>query len=80
MLAAGRSGSGVQQVRENLPGDVALEAAHDLGLGLALGGAAGNVVLGGLVAAQADQGDAPQGAVRLPVAAAVQPVPVGAAR
>jgi hypothetical protein len=41
--------SGDQQ-REDLAGDVALEAAHDLGPGLALGGAAGDVVPGGLVA------------------------------
>jgi len=61
---------------EDFAGDVALEAAHDLGLGLALGSAASHVVPGGLVAAHADQGDAPQGAVGLPVAAAVQPVPV----
>jgi len=67
------------QQREHFAGDVALEAAHDLGLGLAFGGAAGDVVLGGLMAAHADQGDAPQGAVGLAVAAAVQPVPVGAA-
>jgi hypothetical protein len=65
-------------VREDLAGDVALEAAHDPSLGLALGGAAGDVVLGRLVAARADQGDAPQGAAGLPVPA-VQPVPVGPA-
>jgi len=63
------------QVREDFAGDVALEAAHDLGLGLALGGAAGDVVPGRLVAAHADQGDAPQGTVSLPVPAPVQPVP-----
>jgi hypothetical protein len=64
-------------VREDLAGDITLEAPHDLSLGLAFGGAAGDVVLGRLVAAHADQGDAPQGAVGLPIAAAVQPVPVG---
>ena len=63
---------------ESLAGDVALEAAHDLGLGLAFGDAPVDVILGGLVAAHADQGDAPEGAVRIPVAAAVQAVPVGA--
>ena len=65
---------------EDFAGDVALEAAHDLGLGLALGSAASHVVLGGLVAAHEDQRDQPQGAVGLVVAAAVQPVPVRAAR
>ncbi len=64
-------------MREDLAGDITLEAPHDLSLGLAFGGAAGDVVLGRLVAAHADQGDAPQGAVGLPIAAAVQPVPVG---
>src|SRR6185312_888895 len=49
--------------RIDLAGDVALEAAHDLGLGLALGGAPGDVVPGLLMTAHADQGDAPQGAV-----------------
>src|SRR5215468_614788 len=52
-----------QQAGKDLAGDVALEAAQDLFLGLALGGASGYVVLGGLVAVHADQGDAPQGAV-----------------
>jgi len=63
-----------EQVREDLAGDIPLEAPHDLSLGLAFGGAAGDVVLGRLVAAHADQGDAPQGAVGLPIAAAGQPV------
>lgn len=48
-------------------------------LGSALGGAYGDVVPGGLVAVHTDQGDAPQGAVGVAVAAAVQPVPVSAA-
>jgi hypothetical protein len=62
-----------------LAGDVALEAAQDLFLGSAYGDPAGDVVLGGLVAVHADEGDAPQGAVGVAVAAVVQPVPVGAA-
>src|SRR5262245_14346578 len=40
---------------EHFAGDVALEAAQDLGLGLAFGGAAGDLVLGGLVEVHADQ-------------------------
>jgi hypothetical protein len=54
-------------------GNVPLEAAHDLGLGLALGGAPGHVVLGLLVTAHTDQRDAPQGAVSLAIPATVQP-------
>ncbi len=38
----------------DLAGDVALEAAHDLGLAEPLGGASGDVVLGALVGAHAD--------------------------
>ena len=64
-----------QQVRVGLAGDVALEAAQDLGLGLAFAGAPGHVVLGGLVAVHTNQGDTPQRVIGQPVAAAVQPVP-----
>src|ERR1700760_2773541 len=56
---------GCEQVGKDLAGDIELEAAHDLGFGLALGGAAGDVVPGLLVTAHADQGDAPQGTVGL---------------
>jgi hypothetical protein len=56
--------------------DAALE---DLGLGLALVGAAGDIVLGFLMAVHANQRDAPQGAIGATVAAAVQAVAVGAA-
>jgi hypothetical protein len=48
-LAVG--GGDLGEVGKGLAGDVALEASHDLGLGLALGDAAGDVVAGGLVAA-----------------------------
>jgi hypothetical protein len=44
-----------QQAGKDLAGDVALEATQDLFLGSALGGASGDVVLGGLVAVHADQ-------------------------
>jgi len=47
----------------DLAGNLALEAAQDLFLGSALGGASGDVFLGGLVAVHADQGDPPQGAI-----------------
>jgi len=73
VAAGSRCGHG-QEVGIGFAADVALEATQDLGLGQALGGAAGDVVLGGLVAVQADQGNAPQGAVGVAVAAAVQPV------
>lgn len=52
VLAAGRSRRGREQVGEDLAGDAALAAAHDLGLGLPLGGAAGDGLPGGRVAAQ----------------------------
>jgi hypothetical protein len=39
----------------------------------------GDVVLGRLVTVHTDQGDAPQGAVGVPVTATVQPVPVSPA-
>jgi hypothetical protein len=77
-LTVGRGG--LHEVGKGLAGDVALEAAHDLGLGLALGDAASDVVAGGLVVAHPDQGDTPKGTVRIPVTAAVQSVPVGASR
>ena len=60
--------------------DVALEAAEDLAVGLALGAPSGGVGLGALVVAEPDCGDAPQGVVGLAVAAAVEPVAHGAAR
>src|SRR6266540_5420516 len=65
---------------EDLAGDVALEAAQDLLLGLALGGAPGEVVAGGLVPAQPDDHDAVQRRVGLAVTTAVQPVADGLAR
>src|SRR5262249_39788037 len=58
----------------DLAGDVALEAADDLFLGLPLGGAPRRVGLGPRVAGRAGHGDRPQRGVGLPVAAAVEPV------
>src|SRR6266487_4134735 len=56
----------------DLAGDVALEAAEGITAGLALADAAGQVVTGAWVPAQAGQGDAVQGGVGLPVTAAVE--------
>src|SRR3954453_15649876 len=63
----------------DLAGDVALEAADDLGLGLALGGAALRVGAGGLAMAQAADGDHVQGAVGVADAPGVEAVALGAA-
>src|SRR5215210_3681012 len=63
----------------DLAGDVALEAADDLGLGLAFGGAALGVGAGAFAAAQAADGDHVQGAVGVAVAAVVEAVAVAAA-
>src|SRR5215208_4284287 len=70
---------GLAEGGEDLAGDVALEAPHDLSAGPALGGAAGGVVAGGLVPAQSDEHDPVEGGVGLPVAAAVEPMPDGLA-
>jgi hypothetical protein len=62
-----------------LAGDVALEAADDLGLGLALGDAALGVGAAALAVAQADDGDHVQGAVGVSVAVGVESMTVAAA-
>ena len=54
-----------------LAGDVALKAADGFASGAALGGAADELVAGGLVASRAGQGDAEEGGVGVSVAAAV---------
>src|SRR6266511_2313552 len=64
---------------EDFSGHVALEAADDLLLGLALGGAPGEVVAGGLVPAQPHDHDPVERGVGLAVAAAVEPIPAGLA-
>src|SRR3954451_2375406 len=61
-----------------LAGDVPLEAAFDLADGLAFGGAAGDVGLGGGAVAHSDRGDGVDGAVEGAVAAAVEAVAHGA--
>jgi hypothetical protein len=62
------------QVVVDLSGDVALEAADDLAFAESLGGAAFDVVAGGLVVAYADDGDDVEGAVGGSVAAAAESV------
>src|SRR5216684_525547 len=57
-----------------LAGDVALEASHDFGLGLAFGGAAFRVGAGALAVAQATDGDEVQRSVRLAITAVVKAV------
>ena len=69
-LAGGRA-----QVRVDLPCDVALQAADDLGLGLSFFRAAFDVGAGGRVGAHPGEHDPPQGMVGLPVTAGVEPVP-----
>src|SRR6266581_274551 len=57
-----------------LAGDVALEAADDLGFGQALGGAPVGVGAGASAVAEPADGDQVECAVGLAVAAAVEPV------
>src|SRR4051794_41821432 len=57
---------------EEFSGDVALEAAADLGVGLAFGAAAGDVGVGAGADAPAGQQDVVEGAVELAVSAAVE--------
>ena len=60
---------GQAELAVDLAGDITLEAADDLRLGLAFGRAALSVGAGGRVRAQAGEHDPPQGVVRLAVAA-----------
>ena len=64
------------QVVVDLPGNVALEYAHDLFFGLALNSAASNVGLGRWVARHAAQHDAPECVIGLTVTSSVQPMTV----
>jgi len=72
----GSAGSvaGRAQVRIDLAGDVALQAADDLGLGLSFFRAAFDVGAGGRVRSHAGEHDPPQGMVGLPVTTGVEPV------
>ena len=67
------------EVRVDLAGDVALEAADDFSLAEAFSGAAFDVVAGGLMVPHPDDGDDVEGAVGGPVAAAAEPVSAGGA-
>lgn len=69
----------VGQVGVDLAGDVALEAADDLSFAEAFGGAALDVVDGGLVAPHSDQGDDVEGAVGGAVASSAESVSSGGA-
>lgn len=57
--------------------DVSLYAANDFGFGPAFADAAGEVVAGGLVAAESNNADDVQGAVGVSVSAAIKSVPHG---
>ena len=67
--AAGRAEVGI-----DLAGDVTLEAADDLCLGLPFGCAVLGVGTGGPVRAQPGEHDPPQGMAGLPVTVEVEPV------
>jgi hypothetical protein len=84
MLLCSSSGEGVWfgegwsgEVGVDLAGDVALEAADDLAFAEAFGGAAGDVVAGGLVVSHPDDGDDVEGAVGGAVAASAEAVAAG---
>jgi len=64
----------------DLAGDVALQAAHDVELGQALSGPPLDIGFGRWVAVHPDQRDPPQGMVSPAIAAAIEPVAVGATR
>src|SRR5260221_10663267 len=64
--------SGGAQAGIDLAGDVALEAADDLGLGQALGGAPLDVGAGRGVGAHPGDDDPPQGVIGLAIAAGVE--------
>lgn len=70
--------AGAQRAHQGpgLAGEQAFEAADDLAFGLALGGAASDVGPGGCVVLHADDDGAVERGVGLPVAAAVEAVPV----
>src|SRR3954469_1408604 len=64
---------------EDLPRDVALEAAHDLRLRLSFCGATADIVDIGLVAAHPSNDDPVEGGIGFAIASAVEPVTAGLA-
>jgi hypothetical protein len=76
---SGVSVSGGAEVGVDLAGDVAFQAADDLCLGQAFGGAPFDVGAGRGVGAHPGDHNAPQGVVGLPVAGGVEAVPFGLA-
>src|SRR5580698_2821997 len=75
----GWGSAAVAEVAVDLAGGVALEAADDLGLGQAFGGAPFYVGAGRGMGAHPGDDDPPQGVVGFAVAAAVEAVPGGLA-
>ena len=75
----GASARGGAEVGVDLAGDVAFEAADDLGFGFSFCGAPLGVGAGGGVRAEAGEHDSPQGVIRLAVTARVKAVPGGLA-
>ena len=67
------------EVGVDLAGDVALEAADDFAFAQPFGGPPLDVVTGGLMTAQADDGDDVEGTVGGTVAAAAETVPASGA-
>ena len=80
MLLCHVKGAGHGERAENLSSDVALQAAQDLALGEPFRGAPAGVHLSALIEAHPGHCDPPESAVRLAVAASVQPVAGGLAR
>ncbi len=68
------------ELSEELAGDVALQAADDLAVGLAFGSSSFDVGAGGGVGAESGDHDDVDGAVELAVAGAVESVAGGQAR
>src|SRR5688500_8398806 len=75
-----RGGWRVLEDAEEVAGDVALEAALDLSVGLALGSAPFRVGAGGGVVAEPAENDDVEGPVELAVPEAIEPVAGGHAR
>ena len=71
---------GAHQYAIDLPGYIALEAADDLSLALALLYAPRDILLGATISAHPSQTDHVQRTVSVPVAAAVEPMPDNLAR